>query len=115
MGSFKKIAGIVMKKILESGTIVYEDDSGLFHRLDGPAIEYANGNKEWYVNGERHRLDGPAVEYNDGYKEWYMNDNIHRIDGPAIIHSDNEVFYYLNGIEYSFKEWDRLRKLQVLL
>jgi len=23
------------------------------HRLDGPAIEYANGNKEWYYYGEK--------------------------------------------------------------
>ena len=22
------------------------------HRLDGPAIEYSNGNKEWYYKGE---------------------------------------------------------------
>jgi hypothetical protein len=27
-----------------------------------PAVEYANGGKEWWVFGVRHRLDGPAVE-----------------------------------------------------
>ena len=25
--------------------------NGLFHRLDGPAIEYKNGTNHWYING----------------------------------------------------------------
>jgi hypothetical protein len=25
---------------------------GEYHREDGPAIEWANGNKSWYLNGE---------------------------------------------------------------
>lgn len=25
---------------------------GKLHRTDGPAIEYANGNKRWYFNGQ---------------------------------------------------------------
>jgi hypothetical protein len=24
----------------------------LFHRIDGPAIERTNGDKEWYLNGQ---------------------------------------------------------------
>jgi len=28
----------------------------------------------WYQNGKRHRTDGPAVEYADGTKCWYLND-----------------------------------------
>ena len=27
---------------------------GELHRTDGPAIEYADGSKEWYLNGKRH-------------------------------------------------------------
>ena len=46
--------------------------NGLLHRLDGPAFELANGDKEWYQNGKLHRLDGPAIEYADGNKEWYI-------------------------------------------
>ena len=42
------------------------------HRLDGPAVEYADGDKEWFVDGKRHRLDGPAVECANGAKEWYV-------------------------------------------
>ncbi len=43
------------------------------HREDGPAIEYADGDKAWYLNGKRHREDGPAVEYECGYKSWWLN------------------------------------------
>jgi hypothetical protein len=43
------------------------------HRVDGPAIEFTNGSKEWYVEGKRHRLDGPAVEYDNGSKMWYVD------------------------------------------
>ena len=30
-------------------------------------------NKYWRLNGELHRENGPAVEYTDGYKGWYLN------------------------------------------
>jgi hypothetical protein len=42
------------------------------HRIDGPAIEYANGSKAWYVDGKHHRIDGPACEWADGDKEWWI-------------------------------------------
>ena len=32
-----------------------------------------NGIIEWYKNGELHRLDGPAIEHSNGNKEWYIN------------------------------------------
>ena len=49
-------------------------DSRKLHRLDGPAAEYADGDKHWYIDGKRHRLDGPASEYADGGKLWYIDD-----------------------------------------
>jgi hypothetical protein len=33
------------------GTKEWKLPSGKHHREDGPAIEYASGNKEWYING----------------------------------------------------------------
>lgn len=46
-----------------------ESKNGKLHRgNDLPAIEYSNGEKEWYFNGLRHRENGPAVEYRGGYK-----------------------------------------------
>lgn len=56
---------------------------GLKHRIDGPAVEYKNGNKYWYLNGKFHREDGPAIEEVNGYKQWFLNGKRHRIDGPA--------------------------------
>ena len=31
------------------------------------------GTKRWYLNDEFHRTDGPAIEYIDGDKAWYLN------------------------------------------
>ena len=33
-------------------TICWYNDKEKLHRLDGPAIEYANGDKSWYMNGK---------------------------------------------------------------
>jgi hypothetical protein len=69
-------------------------------------VEFANGDKVWYLNRLRHRLDGPAMEYPNGYKEWYFNDKLHRIDGPAIESFDGKKYWFLNDIEYdSQEEW----------
>jgi hypothetical protein len=46
----------------------------IHHRLDGPAIEYTDGHKEWWVDGKRHRLDGPASVWSNGAKFWYVDD-----------------------------------------
>ncbi len=47
--------------------------NGKRHREDGPAEEYTNGDRWWWVDGKRHREDGPAVEKADGTKEFYLN------------------------------------------
>ena len=38
------------------------------------ATTYANGTREWRVNGKLHRLDGPAIEFADGARAWWVND-----------------------------------------
>ena len=35
-----------------------------------------HGTKEWHLNGKLHREDGPAVEYSNGDKRWYLNDKL---------------------------------------
>jgi len=50
----------------------YRNEDGRLHRLDGPAIEWADGSKEYWVNGKRHRLDGPAMECK-GSKEYWVD------------------------------------------
>ena len=57
---------------------------------------YADGHKEWYLNGKRHREDGPAIEYADGTKCWYLNGKLHREDGPAVEYSNGDKHWYLN-------------------
>ena len=47
---------------------------GELHRLDGPAIEFVNGDKSWYKEGKMHRLDGPAEEYANGYQFYWIDD-----------------------------------------
>ena len=30
------------------------------------------GDKYWFLNGELHRVDGPAIERANGNKEWWL-------------------------------------------
>ena len=62
-----------LKSVLMDGTVVYRNELGEFHREGGPAIEYANGDKEYWVNGKRHREDGPAVVRANGDEEYWIN------------------------------------------
>ena len=51
------------------------DWNKLHHNRGGPAAEWPNGAKWWYVDGKPHRLDGPAIEYLDGINSWYIHGN----------------------------------------
>lgn len=62
-------------KVKYPNRIDYYNDSGDLHRDNGPAIEYDEGYKSWFLNGKRHRLDGPAVE---GIEE---KENLYWING----------------------------------
>jgi len=73
------------------------------HREDGPAVEYANGDKYWYVNGIIHRENGPAA-YANGDKYWYVGGQLHRENGPAAELGNGRKYWYLNGIEYTEQE-----------
>jgi len=86
-------------KINEEGNKFYYSDAAMkiLHRLDGPAIEYANGTKGWYIDGKCHRLDGPAIEYPDGSKSWYVDGKRHRLDGPAVEFTNGTKSWYVDG------------------
>ena len=94
--------------IYESGNKFYYSDREMTirHREDGPAIEWADGSKEWWFNGELHREDGPAYEDADGSREWYLNDERHREDGPAIEWGDGTKAWYLNGKKLTEAEFN---------
>lgn len=83
------------KEIDKSGTIKWYNEDGQYHKEDGPAIVYSNGDKFWYINGDLHREDGPAVKFINGYNRWWIN-----------------------GVEYTEHEYKvkmRLKKLKELL
>ena len=44
-----------------------------YHKEDGPAVEFSDGDKEWWLNGKLHRKNGPAVELNNGDEDWWLN------------------------------------------
>ena len=59
------------------GTFYYKDlENRILHRVDGPAAEYANGSKSWYLNGKPHRLDGPTFKNAYGQGVWCVNEVI---------------------------------------
>jgi hypothetical protein len=81
----------------ENGNKIWRNSAGQLHRTDGPAVEYANGSKEWWFNGQLHRTDGPAVEYVNGSKEWCINGKLHRTDGPAVEYASGDKEWCING------------------
>ena len=70
--------------------------NGLLHCIDDAAIEDSDGNKFWYLNGERHRINGPAIESN-GHKEWWVNGKLHRLNAPAIECVNGNKIWFING------------------
>jgi hypothetical protein len=94
----------------EDKTTRWYNDKDERHRLDGPALEGGNGDKEWWVNNKLHRLDGPACEYADGDKEWYVDGERHRLDGPAIEYADGDKDWYVNGAEMTKEEFNEYIK-----
>jgi hypothetical protein len=86
----------VIKTVYEDRT-EYHNEQGQLHREDGPAVEFANGDKYYYKNDLLHREDGPAIIYANGSKKYYKNDIRHREDGPAIEYADGGKEYYING------------------
>ena len=62
------------KAYVELTCVIWRIDKGQIHREAGPAVEYANGTKYWFLKDVGyHREDGPAYEYADGSKQWYLN------------------------------------------
>jgi hypothetical protein len=86
-----------MRLVLPSFLSSFECGLSFLHRIDGPAVEWASGSKEWYRNDLLHRIDGPAWEWADGSKEWYRNGRLHRIDGPAVENADGTKEWYQQG------------------
>ncbi len=85
----------------DAGSRFYLNSAGELHRTDGPAVEHADGSKEWWQNDQRRRTDGPAIVYDNGTKFWYQNGKLHREDGPAMVYTNGVWSWYLNGVRYT--------------
>jgi hypothetical protein len=73
--------------------------------MSNPVIS-KNGDKKWYNSeGELHRLEGPAWEYKDGYKEWWVNGKLHRLDGPAMEYLNGAEYYWVDGVEFDEQDY----------
>jgi hypothetical protein len=60
------------KELGLDGCVYYYNSEDGYHRLDGPAKEYSNGTKAWFINDKCHRLDGPAIVWENGSKGWWF-------------------------------------------
>jgi len=81
---------------------------GLFHREDGPAIEWYTGDKFWHLYGELHRENGPAIEFSDGEKCWFIKGMRHRENGPARELPNGDKQYWLNDKYLDFITNDQM-------
>ena len=90
----------------ECGDKRYYNSAGQRHREDGPAVERADGDKQWYIDGKLHRENGPAVEYANGTKAWYIDGKLHRENGPAIERANGSKEWYINNREITEEEFN---------
>jgi hypothetical protein len=95
--------GKLTRHRIDGPAVIYPDGqrewyfNDKWHCTNGPAVNYPNGIEIWIINGQWHRIDGPAVIYPDGQREWYFNDKWHRIDGPAVIYPDGQKEWWIHG------------------
>lgn len=94
----------------DEGKYYYSDKKmTLLHHEDGPACEYVDGTKFWYLNDKCHREDGPAIEYSNGHKLWYF-------DGKNITQEEHACLtkkvptININGKEFTLEELNSLIK-----
>jgi len=102
-------------EVYSSGNRYWYNEKDQRHREDGPAVEFANGTKAWYINSKRHREDGPAIEGAGGNKSWYINDKLHREDGPAIEFTSGTKFWYINDKCLTEKEFNNRNNVELTL
>lgn len=70
------VRGEAKVAIERSGSVLIlaHSERGKWHRVEGPAVEYADGTRSWYENGKRHRLGGrPAIMCAHEVRYWYEN------------------------------------------
>jgi hypothetical protein len=92
-----------------NGTREWLTPTGERHHEDGPAIEYAGGERLWYRHDELHREGGPAIERVNGERVWYRHGKLHRDDGPAVEYPDGRREWWLDGVQHKGQEVEERR------
>ena len=82
------------------GEVRWINEAGHLHRTDGPAVERAYGQQEWWLHGQPHRTDGPAILCPEGYRAWWVNGVRHRLDGPAVDYASGLAEWWVNGVRH---------------
>lgn len=85
-----------MKKEIKKDHITYFDDNGEYHREDGPAIEYIDGQLK-------------------GFSIWYFHGKLHNLDGPAVIRIDGYLDYWINNENYGYEQWKQIIKYKAFI
>lgn len=110
------------------GTRVWTNDAKQRHRVDGPAVIFADGSEEWWYEGLLHRDGKPAKTHPNGdcvwythgklhctsgpaivslITEWWVNGKLHRLNGPAIEYPDGRRSWYANDLHFTEEEFYR--------
>lgn len=45
---------MITRSVDENGDVCYRNEQGQLHREDGPAVERADGTREWYLNDQHY-------------------------------------------------------------
>jgi len=104
----KKVNELKMKTVKYGNRVETLNDKGELHSFnDKPAVEWNDGDKEWYKEGKLHRTDRPAVMFDKICESWFKKGFRHRLDGPAIkwVHGNED--YYIEDIRYTKKEFEK--------
>lgn len=89
--------GTVLEAEVSENTVYTK--KGTYHTsvLNPVAIEWINGDKDWYKNGQCHREDVSARECS--HKQWWftIESQLHREDRSAIECTTGTKCWYQNG------------------
>lgn len=99
---------------LATGRKEFLDDEGLYHSDDGPALIFTSGSYFYYYHGGLHRIDGPAVNWHHGKKEWFIHGtditkyvvewcNKKNTDPETIKSDDYPIMFFEMGLEIENK------------
>jgi hypothetical protein len=90
--------------------------NGKLHNENGPAVEFSDGTRVWYIHDLCHREERdpetglilPAVEWSDGSRDWYYYGKTHRneidpktgLSLPAMTFLDGSKYWYIHGVRH---------------